>query len=179
MNLESHVLVDMTVKQVQDALAKGDQPAIAVLEGEPSRTLSNSAYLRDPARAEAFERQVAAEANRIADLERVILAVPQISRPVVIDGDDEVRLRSPYTGGPVLEDDGEMHVILWVLWDEEEGHESGMVPFRRKRDGTPVFDAFDGSDYIFSIPLNPGGGPGLVLLRELLDENLRRRRTRP
>ncbi|ABD11077.1 hypothetical protein CcI156_04355 [Frankia sp. CcI156] len=178
MNFESHVLVDMTVKQVQDALAKGDQPAIAVLEGEPSRTLSNSAYLRDPARAEAFERQVAAEANRI-DLERLILAVPQISRPVVIDGDDEVRLRSPYTGGPVLEDDGEMHVILWVLWDEEEGHESGMVPFRRKRDGTPVFDAFDGSDYIFSIPLNPGGGPGLVLLRELLDENLQRRRARP
>jgi hypothetical protein len=178
MNLESHVLVDMTVKDVQDALAKGDQPAIAVLEGEPSRTLTNSAYLRDPARAEAFERQIAEEAKSV-DLERLILAVPQISRPVVIDGDDEVRLRSPFTGGPVLEDDGEMHVILWVLWDEEEGHESGMVPFRRKRDGTPIFDSFDGSDYIFSIPLSPGGGPGIVLLRELLGENLQRRRPRP
>ncbi|TCJ34681.1 hypothetical protein [Parafrankia sp. BMG5.11] len=178
MNFESHVLVDMTVKQVQDALAKGDQPAIAVLEGEPSRTLSNSAYLRDPARAEAFERQVAEEANHI-DLERMILAVPQISSPETIDEETSVRLRSPYTGGPVLEDDGEMHVILWVLWDAEEGHESGMVPYRRKRDGTPVFDAFDGSDHIFSIPLNFGGGPGLVLLRELLDETLQRRRTHP
>ncbi len=178
MNFESHVLVDMVVKQVQDAIQKGDQPAIAILEGEPSHTLSNSAYLRDPTRAAEFERQVAEEANCI-DLERLILAVPQISRPVVIDGDDVVRLRSPYTGGPVLEDDGEMHVILWVLYDEEEGLDSGMVPFRRKRDCTPVFDAFDGSDYIFSIPLNFGGGPGLILLRELLDENLQRRRTRP
>ncbi|KPM56990.1 hypothetical protein ACG83_04035 [Frankia sp. R43] len=173
MNFESHVLVDMTVKQVQDALAKGDQPAIAVLEGEPSRTLSNSAYLRDPARAEAFERQVAEEAKHI-NLDRVILAVPQISRPETIDDETSVQLRSPYTGGPVLEDDGEMHVILWVLWDTEEGHESGMVPYRRKRDGTPIFDAFDDSDYIFSIPLNVGGGPGLVLLRELLSEKLRR-----
>ncbi|CAO5150977.1 SseB protein N-terminal domain-containing protein [Frankia sp. AiPs1] len=169
MNLESHILVDLTVQQVQQALTKGDQPAIAVLEGEPSHTLSNSAYLRDPARAAEFERQVAAEAHRI-NLERVMLAVPQISQPVLIDGDTEIRFRSPVTGGPLVEDDGEMHVILWVLYDVEEGHESGMVPFKRKRDGTPVFDAFDGSDHIFSIPLSPGGGPGAVLLRELLDD---------
>lgn len=176
MNFESHILVDTVVKKVQEALRQGDQPAIAVLDGEPSRTLHNSAYLRDPARAAEFERQVADEANSI-DLDRLILAVPQISTPIVIEDDDAIRLRSPNTG-PLREDDGEQHVILWVLYDEEDGVDSGMVPYRRKRDGTPTFEAFDDSDYIFSIPLNPGPGPGIVLLRHLLDENLQRRRPR-
>jgi hypothetical protein len=174
MDIESHFLVDEVVRQVQQALRNGDQPAIALLEGDSGRTLSNSAYLRDPARAEEFERSVAREAETIG-LARLVLAVPLISTPGVID-EDAVRFRNPNTG-PLREDDGEQHVIVWALYDEEEGVSCGMAPYSRKRDGTPVFD--DDPDGIFSIALNPGPGmPGLTVLRELLDENLQRRTPR-
>ncbi len=175
MNVESHVLLDDVVRQVQEALRKGDQPALAVLEGESARTLSSSAYLRDPVKVQEFERRVAREADTVG-LDRLVLAVPMISTQVPLtDSDDAIRVRSPYAG-PLRDDDDERHVIVWMAYDTEDGVEYGMVPYTRARDGTP---AFGDPDRFVSIPLNPGPGlPGVVLLGELLDENLQRRKPR-
>jgi hypothetical protein len=180
MNIESHILVDTVIGEVQKALRNGDQPALAVLEGMPSREMRSPFYLRDPATAAEFEQRLAREVAAI-DLERLILAVPMVVTPRPVVGEDSIVLRSPYTG-PLRDDLDEYNVIVWMVYDteDEEGEpvSYGVVPFNRNPDGTYTFGLDGDEKAVVSIALNPGSGaPGMTLLREILDENLQLRRT--
>ncbi|MCM3885132.1 hypothetical protein [Frankia sp. R82] len=65
MNFETDILIDTVVGEVQDALRNGDRPALAVLEGEPTRELRSPFYLRDAATAAEFEQRLARELETI------------------------------------------------------------------------------------------------------------------
>jgi hypothetical protein len=176
MNIETHFLVDTVIGEVQQALRNGDQPAVAVLEGLPTREHSFADYLRDPAKAAEYERRLAREAATV-ELERLILAVPMVATPLPVVDEDSVRFRSPYTG-PLRDDHDEYDVIVYTVYDTEEGVSSGMAPYTRNPDGTYSFGAEGDPNHIVTIPVNPARTfPGMTLLREILDENLQLRRT--
>ena len=171
MNIESHILLDTTIGELQDALRAGDQPALAVLEGQPTREHSFADYLRDPAKALQYEQQLAREVAGI-DLERLILAVPMIVTPRPLVGEDSVLLRSPYTG-PLREDLDEYDVIAYTLFDIEEGVTTGTALYTRNPDGTFTFGLDGDEKFTVTVPIGPSRKfPGMALLREILDETL-------
>jgi hypothetical protein len=173
-NFESNILLDTTIGKVQKALRAGDQPAIAVLEGAQFREHSYADYLRDPARADVYDQRLAAEIPDV-DLDRLIIAAPMVVTPLPAVGEDALRLRSPYTG-PLRDDHNEYEVIAYLLFDVDEGIDTGMVPFSRNPDATFTFGVDGDEEFVVSIPVSPSPGfPGVGLLRLILDEDLRLR----
>ncbi len=178
MNIETHFLIDSAVGEIQKALRGGDQPALAVLEGATLRELRSPFYLRDTATAAEFEQRVAAAATEM-DLDRLILAVPMISTPLTAADGEMIRFRSPYTG-QLRDDHDERDVIVYTVYDVDDGVSCGMVPFDRNPDGTYTFGLDGDPTQIVTIPVGPAPGfPGLAVLREILDEDGVRRAAAP
>ncbi len=170
-NIESHILLDTTIGEVQDALRDGDQPALAVLEGVPTREHRFADYLRDPAKAAKYEQQLAREVAGI-DLDRLIIAVPMIVTPRPLVGEESILLRSPFTG-PLRDDLDEYDVIAYTIFDVEEGVTTGMALYTRNPDGTYTFGLDGDEKFTVTVPVNPSRKfPGMALLREILDETL-------
>jgi len=173
-NFESDILLDTTIGELQNALRAGDQPALAVLEGVPTREHRFADYLRDPAKAATYERQLAREVADI-DLDRLIIAAPMIVTPLPAADENLVSLRSPFTG-PRRDDLDEYDAIAYTLYDVEDGVATGMALFTRNPDGTYTFGLDGDEKFVVAVPANPSPTfPGMALLREILDETLRLR----
>ncbi len=151
-------LLEDVVERLQRAIRARDCPAIVILQGEQTLTLSDFDYLRDLETAAAFEHRAAEHARRIQAL-RWVFAVPQ----VWLQTADGISARA-VSNHPLRE--GEQEAITFTAFDVGDGVDYGLVPYTRRPDSTPVFDEPE----IFTSEVMPGErAPGWTLLRILMD----------
>lgn len=157
MNSDTEALLRQVVTQMQNAIVSRDCPAVAALQGQRTLVMSDYDYLRDDATAEAFERRAATKAQEITAT-RWVLAVPQVWKEV--DGGVAARAVSNLPLRP-----GEEEVITWMAFDVDDGVDYGFVPYTRRPNGEPVFDAVK----LFTEPVQPDQDmPGFTLLTTLM-----------
>lgn len=145
---------------MQNAIVARDCPAVAVLQGQRTLVMSDHDYLRDEAAAADFERRAAVKAREIAAT-RWVLAVPQVWKEV--EGGVAARAVSNLPLRP-----GEEEVITWTAWDVVDGVDYGFVPYTRRPNGEPVFDAVK----LFTVPVQPEQDmPGFTLLTTLIHDD--------
>ncbi|WP_059007853.1 hypothetical protein [Streptomyces specialis] len=159
MNEPTLDVLDDVVGRLERAIHARDCPAIVVVQGERTLTLSDFDYLRDQETAEAFERRVADHARRIRAT-RWVFAVPQ----VWLRTPEGVASRA-VSNHPLRE--GEQEAITWTAFDITDGVDYGLVPYTRRPNGEPVF----GDAEVFTGNLIPGErAPGYTLLRILMSD---------
>ncbi|MEO3852575.1 hypothetical protein ABGB09_33990 [Streptomyces sp. B8F3] len=151
-------LLDDVIERLQRAIRARDCPAIVILQGDQTLTLSDYDYLRDLETAAAFERQAAEHARRI-DAARWVFAVPQ----VWLLTDEGISARA-VSNHPLRE--GEQEAITFTAFDFADGVDYGLVPYTRRPNGEPVFDEPE----IFTVEVSPGErAPGQRLLHILME----------
>ena len=153
-------LLDDVVDRLERAIRARDCPAIVVLQGERTLTLSDYDYLRDLETAARFERRVAEHARRIG-AGRWVFAVPQ----VWVQTPEGISARA-VSNLPLRE--GEQEAITWTAFDIDDGVDYGLVPYTRRPNGEPVFDEPE----VFTADVTPGErAPGWTLLRTLMEDD--------
>lgn len=160
MNEATLALLDDVVDRLQRSIRAGEFPAIVILHGERTLTLSDYDYLRDLDTAAHFELRAAEHARRI-HAGQWVFAVPQ----VWLKTPDAIAARA-ISRHPLRE--GEQEAITWTAFNLDDGVDYGLVPYTRRPNGEPVFDEPE----VFTSNVMPGErAPGRTLLRTLMAED--------
>ncbi|WP_208882217.1 hypothetical protein [Streptomyces armeniacus] len=158
MNDTTESLLRDVAARLQKAILARDCPAVVALCGHRTLMMSDYDYLRDEATARSFEHRAAAKAREI-EATRWVLAVPQVWQEV--EGGVAARAVSNHPLRP-----GEQEVITWMSCDADDGVDYGYVPYTRRPNREPVFDAVK----VFTEPVRPRPEmPGFTLLTALMD----------